>query len=80
MDLKVPVFVKDADEQDVVGGLGSWCEGGASFIPTPLLGGWMGQSERCTLPSLFATMGVAKSDRDPFGRWSPSGSDDYVRT
>jgi hypothetical protein len=25
-------------------------------------------------------MGVPKSERDPLGRWSPSGSDDYVRT
>ena len=25
-------------------------------------------------------MGVPKAERDPLGRWSPSGSDDYVRT
>ena len=32
------------------------------------------------MPSIFASMGVPKSERDPLGRWSPSGSDDYVRT
>ena len=32
------------------------------------------------MPSLLASMGVPKAERDPLGRWSPSGSDDYVRT
>ena len=57
-----------------------WCEGTSPLIPGPLLGGWTGHSERCTMPSIFASMGVPKSERDPLGRWSPSGSDDYVRT
>ena len=29
---------------------------------------------------MLATLGVSKADRDPVGRWSPSGSDEYVRT
>ena len=57
-----------------------WREGHSPLIPEPLLGGWTGHSETCTLPSVYAAMGVPKSDRDPLGRWSPSGSDDYVRT
>ena len=32
------------------------------------------------MPSIFAAAGVPKSERDPLGRWSPSGSNDYVRT
>ena len=32
------------------------------------------------MPSLLAAAGVPKSERDYLGRWSPSGSDDYVRT
>jgi hypothetical protein len=57
-----------------------WHEGQVSLVPRPLIGGWTGHSERCTLPSIYAAMGVPKSERDPLGRWSPSGSDDYVRT
>jgi len=45
-----------------------------------LAGGWTGHSERCTMPSVLAALGVAKGDRDPLGRWCPEGSDEYVRT
>ena len=72
--LVVPVSTTDIE------GKTGWHEGQVSLIPGPLLGGWTGHSERCTLPSVFAAMGVPKSERDPLGRWSPSGSDDYVRT
>ncbi len=71
-ETKVPVWGAD--------GFDGWSEGLVPLVPVPLLNGWTGHSERCTLPSLFAAMGVAKQDRDPLGRWSPSGSDDYVRT
>jgi hypothetical protein len=70
-ELKVPVLD---------GGTEEWCSGSEVLIPTSLLMGWTGHSERATLPSLFAAMGVPKAERDPLGRWSPSGSDDYVRT
>ena len=47
----------------------------------PLLAaGWTNLSERATLTSLLAALGVDKARRDALGRWSPSGSDDYVRT
>jgi hypothetical protein len=72
--LKVPIGTAAAE------GVVGWREGTVPLIPGPLLGGWTGHSERCTLPSIFAAMGVPKSERDPLGRWSPSGSDDYVRT
>jgi hypothetical protein len=70
-ELKVPVMADGHEE---------WSSGSEVLIPTPLLMGWTGHSERATLPSLFAAMGVPKAERDPLGRWSPSGSDDYVRT
>ena len=57
-----------------------WKEGPYCLIKAPMLDGWTGHSERCTMPSLLASMGVPKAERDPLGRWSPSGSDDYVRT
>ena len=39
-----------------------------------------GHSERPTLPSLAAILGVPKADRDYLGRWTAEGSDEYVRT
>ena len=40
----------------------------------------MEHSERATLPSGLAALGVEKADRDYLGRWCPEGSDIYVRT
>ena len=57
-----------------------WGPGSAKVLPDELVAGWSGHSERCTLPSLLAAAGVPKAERDPLGRWSPSGSDDYVRS
>ena len=77
-ELKVPMIREDAeDEEDAQP---EWRESTVPLLHAALHGGWTGHSERCTLPSIFAAMGVPKSERDPFGRWSPSGSDDYVRT
>ena len=41
---------------------------------------WSEHSERATLPSGLAALGVEKGDRDYLGRWCPEGSDVYVRT
>ena len=41
---------------------------------------WTGHSERSTLTSALIAVGASKSDRDLIGRWSPEGSDDYVRS
>ena len=41
---------------------------------------WAEHSERSTLSSGLASLGVVKSDRDLLGRWSPEGSDQYIRT
>lgn len=41
---------------------------------------WTEHSERATLSSCLACLGIPKSDRDLLGRWSPEGSDQYIRT
>ena len=50
------------------------------MVPPSLLTTLTGHSERCTLPSLSAILGLGRSERDYLGRWTPSGSDEYVRT
>lgn len=42
--------------------------------------GWTNHSERSTLPSALAAIGVEKDRRNLLGRWGPDGSDEYVRT
>jgi hypothetical protein len=78
--LKVPVRADGEDEFSMEGGASGWARGETLLLIPPLDAGWTGHSERSTLPSIFAAAGVPKSERDPLGRWSPSGSDDYVRT
>ena len=68
-DLKVPVYQN-----------GRWMASEESLLPARMVPGWTGHSKRSTLPSMLASLNVPKSDRDPLGRWSPSGSDEYVRT
>ena len=50
------------------------------FLEERLVGAWTGHSERASLPSLAAMMGLPKTERDHLGRWAPSGSDEYIRT
>jgi hypothetical protein len=83
-ELTTPVRVENLEGEvkgpkDTGGDL-QWTSGKTRLVPFSLAIGWTGHSERTTLPSLLAAMGVAKADRDPLGRWSPSGSDEYVRT
>ena len=73
--LVAPVVKKDPED----GPYAQWIAGESPLLTEPLWSGWSGHSERATMPSLFAAMGVSKQERDPLGRWSPSGSDDYVR-
>ena len=53
---------------------GSSCQGGRDS------GQSIWHSERATLSSGLAALGVEKSDRDFLGHWCPEGSDVYVRT
>ena len=41
---------------------------------------WSGHSERSTIVSALAALGFKKERRDQLGRWSPKGSDEYIRT
>lgn len=50
------------------------------MVPLVWVRFWTEHSERATLPSGLACLGVAKSDRDMLGRWAPEGSDQYIRT
>ena len=45
-----------------------------------LVSSWTGHSESSFIISALAAKGVPKTDRDAAGRWSPKGSDEYVRT
>ena len=55
-------------------------EGGGALIPHGWERFWTEHSERSTLTSGLAALGVRKTDRDLLGRWTPEGSDQYVRT
>ena len=55
-------------------------EKGDPLIPHGWERYWTEHSERATLSSALAAVGVAKTDRDLLGRWTPEGSDQYVRT
>ena len=54
--------------------------GGQPLLGDCLARGWTGHSERSTLPSILAALGVSKVERDFLGRWSAEGSNDYTRT
>ena len=45
-----------------------------------LIGHWTEHGDRALLVSWAAAIGDPKQVRDLLGRWSPSGSDEYVRT
>ena len=55
-------------------------ERGRKLIPTGWERFWTEHSERATLSSGLAAVGVGKLERDMLGRWCPEGSDQYVRT
>ena len=53
---------------------------GEGVLEEPLTLSSTGHSDRSTLQSWLAILGVPKSEREFMGRWSASGADDYVRT
>ena len=55
-------------------------EGEDGLLPGLCATCWSGHSERATLVSLLAALGVPREERNHVGRWSPSGSEEYVRT
>ena len=50
------------------------------LISDDLASFWTEHSERATLPTGLAMIGVVKTDRDLVGRWKPDASDSYVRS
>ena len=54
--------------------------GGTPLLAKILVPVWSGHSERATLASCLAALGVPRADRDPLGRWCAEGSDVYVRS
>jgi hypothetical protein len=54
--------------------------GGNALIPHGWERFWTEHSERATLSSGLAALGVQKPERDLLGRWKPEGSDQYART
>ena len=64
--------------EEVIGGLVD--HEGQRLLPQGVERFWSEHSERSTLPSALAALGVPKAERDLIGRWQPEGSDAYVRT
>jgi hypothetical protein len=83
-ELKVPIYSETDREFEAPGLVAvvemKWVPSLVPLLASSMLTGWSGHSERATLPSLYAAMGVPKTERDPLGRWAPTGSDEYVRT
>ena len=50
------------------------------FISDALAASITGHSERSTITSVLAALGVQKAEREYLGRWSGGGADEYVRT
>ena len=50
------------------------------LISDDLASFWTEHSERATLPTGLAMIGIVKTDRDLVGRWKPDASDSYVRS
>lgn len=61
---------------------GAWGPSGALLLRSEYHGFWTEHSPRSVLPSLANELdvGITKDEKDNLGRWSPSGSDNYVRT
>lgn len=71
--LRVPHYSAERDTWE-------FREGGRKLLSPHWARCWTSHSERNTLNSALTAMGVPKDRRDFLGRWSPQGSDEYVRT
>jgi hypothetical protein len=62
---------------------GVWAEGPDYLVSPEAASFWSGHSNRHWLPSVAATLGIPKSERDHLGRWGctrEGGSSDYLST
>ena len=51
-----------------------------TILPEDLSSFWTEHSERATLPTALAMLGVENKKRDLVGRWKPEASDTYIRS
>ena len=51
-----------------------------AIFPEELASFWTEHSERATMPTALAMLGVETSKRDLVGRWKPEASDTYIRS
>ena len=51
-----------------------------AILPEELASFWTEHSERATMPTALAMLGVETSKRDLVGRWKPEASDTYIRS
>ena len=51
-----------------------------TVLPEDLSSFWTEHSERATLPTALAMLGVENKKRDLVGRWKPEASDTYIRS
>ena len=68
----------DPDEDDM--GLKIWETSGKPLLICGCQVFWSGHSDRSTLPTWAASLGISKDRIDNVGRWNPGDSIDYVRT
>ena len=68
-EIKIPIY------ED-----GRWKSSDTQLIPSELIGAFTEHGPRSFLPSILAFLETLKEQRDMLGRWSPTGSDDYVRS
>ena len=73
-ELREPIKIADEDGNQV------WMSSENPLLDPIVADAWTNHSKRAILTSALAAIGVDKVRRDFLGRWSPSGSDDYVRT
>jgi len=57
-----------------------WGVDAGRWLPEEVVQAWTGHSERATVTSALASLGVGREERNPLGRWAPEASDQYVRT
>ena len=57
-----------------------WCTTDVKMLHEISAAGFTGHSERATMPSIPAALGVSKADRELMGRWYLKGSEEYIRT
>ena len=74
-DLRMPIKMEPQ-----LGSAAYWSDSEEPLMQQVVANGWTNHSERATLSSMLAAIGIDKTRRAVLGRWSPSGSDDYVRT